>query len=71
MNTRKQTHMIYTPKRRIPIGEPMQRDDGTYELRIKRANRDEFDEITLDYLMTSIVSCVQLGNSAYGGEAKV
>ena len=49
----------------------MQRDDGTYVLRIKRANRDEFDEITLDYLMTPIVSCVQLGNSAYGGEAKV
>ena len=48
--------MIYTPNRRIPVGEPIRREDGTYALRVKRANRDEFDEITLDHLMASMVT---------------
>lgn len=71
VNARRQTHMIYTPKRGIPVGEPIQRGDGTYVLRIKRANRNEFEEITLDYLMMAIVSCAQLGSRACSGDAEI
>ena len=49
------TKMIYTPKRRIPIGEPIQRPDGTYVLRVKKPNKDEFDEIPMDTLITAVV----------------
>lgn len=39
--------MIYTPNRRIPWENPS--DEKTEHMRwVKRANRDEFDEITLD-----------------------
>ena len=34
MEARKLRKMIYTPLRRIPIGEAVQRADGTYALRI-------------------------------------
>ena len=49
------TKMIYTPTRRIPIGEPIQRPDGTYVLRVKKPNKDEFDEIPMDTLITAVV----------------
>ena len=47
--------MIYTPKRRIPIGEAIQRPDGSYALRVKKPNKDEFDEIPMDTLITAMV----------------
>lgn len=47
--------MIYTPVRRIPIGEAIKKPDGTYALRIKRSNREEFEEIPLEKLCTSII----------------
>ena len=47
--------MIYTPLRRIPIGEAVQRADGTYALRIKKPNRDEFDEISMDHLVAAVI----------------
>ena len=47
--------MVYTPVRHIPIGEAIKRPDGTYILRIKRSNRDEFDEIPLEKLCTSVI----------------
>ena len=56
MDRRRRAQMIYTPNRRIPVGEPIRREGGTYALRVKRANRDEFDEITLDHLMASMVT---------------
>ena len=51
--------MIYTPLRRIPIGEAVQRADGTYALRIKKPNRDEFDEISMDHLAAVIKGTAQ------------
>ena len=47
--------MIYTPLRRIPIGEAVQRADGTYALRIKKPNKDEFDEISMDHLVAAVI----------------
>ena len=47
--------MIYTPLCRIPIGEAIQRADGTYALRIKKPNRDEFDEISMDHLVAAVI----------------
>ena len=47
--------MIYTPVRHIPIGEAIKKPDGTYTLRIKRNNRDEFEEIPLERLCTSVI----------------
>ena len=47
--------MIYTPKRHIPIGEPLRRLDGTYVLRVKKANKAEFDEIPLELLISTVI----------------
>ena len=55
MEARKLRKMIYTPLRRIPIGEAVQRADGTYALRIKKPNTDEFDEISMDHLVAAVI----------------
>ena len=55
MNVKRQPRMVYTPLRRIPIGEAVQRADGTYALRIKKPNRDEFDEISMDHLVAAVI----------------
>ena len=47
--------MIYTPVRRIPIGEAIKKPDGTYALRVKRSNREEFEEIPLEALCSSVI----------------
>ena len=54
--------MIYTPLRRIPIGEAVQRADGTYALRIKKPNRDEFDEISMDHLVAAVIKAQEKAN---------
>ena len=55
MNVKRQPRIVYTPLRRIPIGEAVQRADGTYALRIKKPNRDEFDEISMDHLVAAVI----------------
>ena len=55
MRLNKPTKMIYTPERRIPVGEAVKKSDGTYALRVKKPNENKYDEIPLDALCSSVV----------------
>ena len=55
MNVKRQPRMVYTPLRRINTRSSVQRADGTYALRIKKPNRDEFDEISMDHLVAAVI----------------
>lgn len=56
MITQASSKLVYTPKYHIPIGKPILKSDGTYVLRVKKANKNEYDEIPLDALCTSVVT---------------
>lgn len=62
MKPRSPTKMIYTPVHRIPIGEAIKRPDGTYALRVKKPSKDEFDEIPLETLCSSVVMSAERNN---------
>ena len=47
--------LLRTPKYKIPIGEPIKRDDGTYALRIKKANSQEVEDIAIDDLFAMAI----------------
>ena len=47
--------LIYTPNLKIPVGEAVQRQDGTYALRVKNPRTNRFDEITVDTLYGMIL----------------
>ena len=46
---------VCTPKLHIPIGKAILKDDGTYILRVKKPKKDEYDEISLDILIKSVM----------------
>lgn len=46
---------VCTPKLHIPIGKAILKNDGTYVLRIKKPKKDEYDEISLDILLRSVM----------------
>jgi len=46
---------VSTPKLHIPIGKAILKDDGTYILRVKKPKKDEYDEISLDILIKSVM----------------
>ena len=46
---------VSTPKLHIPIGKTILKDDGTYILRVKKPKKDEYDEISLDILIKSVM----------------
>lgn len=46
---------VSTPKLHIPIGKAILKDDGTYILRVKKPKKDEYDEISLDILIQSVM----------------
>lgn len=46
---------VSTPELHIPIGKAILKDDGTYILRVKKPKKDEYDEISLDILIKSVM----------------
>lgn len=48
-------NMIYTPNNHIPIGEAVQKPDGSLALRVKRSSSDMYDEISMDKLFQDVV----------------
>ena len=46
---------VSTPKLHIPIGKAILKDDGTYILRVKKPKKNEYDEISLDILIKSVM----------------
>ncbi|MCU6720112.1 MULTISPECIES: hypothetical protein [Porcipelethomonas] len=49
-------NMIYTPKLKIPLGEIILKQNGSHVLKIKKPNKSEYEEITIDSLMSLIYS---------------
>lgn len=49
-------NMIYTPKLKIPLGEIIVKQNGSRALKIKKPNKSEYEEITIDSLMYLIYS---------------
>ena len=47
-------NLVYTPNLKIPVGEAVQRPDGTHALRVKNPRTNRFDEITIDTLCAAI-----------------
>lgn len=50
------SNMIYTPKLKIPLGEIIVKQNGSRALKIKKPNKSEYEEITIDSLMSLIYS---------------
>ena len=46
---------VSTPKLHIPIGKAILKNDGTYILRVKKPKKNEYDEISLDILIKSVM----------------
>lgn len=57
------TNMIYTPKPKIPLGEIIVKQNGSNVLKIKKPNKSEYEEITIDSLMSLIYSSKNEGNT--------
>lgn len=50
------SNMLYTPKLKIPLGEIIVTSNGSHALKIKKPNKSEYEEITIDSLMSLIYS---------------
>lgn len=48
-------HLIKTPVHNIPIGEPVKTPDGHYCIRIKKPKGSEYEDLTLDCLISMVV----------------
>ncbi len=55
-SSQKPPHMLYTPKQNIPLGEPRRRSDGSHYLRIKKPNKQEYEDVNLDTLVSMVVA---------------
>ena len=49
-------HLIKTPVHKIPIGEAVKKPDGHYSLRIKKPKGSEYKELSLDRLISMVVT---------------
>ncbi len=50
------SNMLYTPKLKIPLGEIIITSNGSHALKIKKPNKSDYEEITVDSLMSLIYS---------------
>ena len=57
------SNMIYTPKLKIPLGEIIVKQNGSHVLKIKKPNKSEYEEITIDSLMSLIYNSKNEGNT--------
>lgn len=57
------SNMIYTPKLKIPLGEIIVKQNGSRTLKIKKPNKSEYEEITIDSLMSLIYNSKNEGNT--------
>lgn len=57
------SNMIYTPKLKIPLGEIIVKQNGSRILKIKKPNKSEYEEITIDSLMSLIYNSKNEGNT--------
>lgn len=48
--------LLYTPKHKIPLGVPRRRSDGSIFLRMKKPNKQEYEDLNLDTLVTMIAT---------------
>ena len=48
--------LIRTPVHKIPIGEAVKKPDGHYSLRIKKPKGSEYEELSLDHLISMVVT---------------
>ena len=53
--TQKRPGLVRTPNRGIPIGKPVHKANGIYVLKVKRADKDEYDEIPLEELYSNVI----------------
>ena len=49
-------HLIKTPVHKIPIGEAVKKPDGHYSLRVKKPKGSEYEELSLDHLISMVVA---------------
>ncbi len=55
-NSYHKPHIIKTPVHKIPIGEAVKKADGHYSIRIKRPQSSEYEELSLDHLISMVVA---------------
>ena len=48
--------LIRTPVHKIPIGEAVKKPDGHYSLRIKKPKGSEYEELSLDRVISMVVA---------------
>lgn len=58
-NKKTKKKMVYTPERHIPIGEALKSENGEYALRIKKANSNEVEIISIGKLMTAVAQTAE------------
>ncbi len=52
--------IVRTPVYHIPIGEPIQNDDGRLGLRMKKQGEQEFEDVWLDQMVSMVARAVNL-----------
>lgn len=57
------SNMLYTPKLKIPLGEIIVTSNDSHALKIKKPNKSDYEEITVDSLMSLIYSSKNEGNT--------
>lgn len=57
------SNMLYTPKLKILLGEIIVTSNGSHALKIKKPNKSDYEEITVDSLMSLIYSSKNEGNT--------
>ena len=48
--------LIRTPVHKIPIGEAVKEPDGHYSLRIKKPKGKDYEELSLDHLISMVIT---------------
>ena len=69
MNQRrsKTPRLLRTPIHHIPIGVPLKKIDGRYVLQIKKPNGPEYEELSLDSLISMVVTEAETNNGNTAG----
>lgn len=57
------SNMLYTPKLKIPLGEIIVTSNGSHALKIKKPTKSDYEEITVDSLMSLIYSSKNESNT--------
>ena len=60
--TKNHPHIVKSPLLSIPLGEPIQNDDGRLGLRMKKPGEQKYEDVWLDEMMGTVAKEVTAGS---------